>query len=761
MTCRATAWHILAAGHRERAPGLLALWLSVLAAAAPAAGQQDVAAEPEHDIEIVNIDHIRYEGEARILYGEGNVEVIVREPITEGDQTRWEAMTVTADALVIDRNADTATFAGRVRIERPDVVITQERLVVQLESRATTSSGDVSAQFDPEFFPGVAPVEPVFLYGEWVHIAQERNFAEGHHLDFTTCDLAHPHYSLLCPDVDVWPGKRLILRKPRFRLFGRTIFRSPWDIPVSLERRQPNVVPTFGDSATEGLFAHFAFPYTDGPHQDGAFRLNLTQERGVGIGLDHFLRSDSQTGDVFLLWEPSEDSLVARGSHYYTFSSSLYTETRLGFQSNSGFALGATESLDLDFALHNEDRNSSFELGFRTNRSQSASRSFERTTIGLRDFQNYGAGLTSNFNATFRRSSSFAGLPDDLELIGDLALEQRDPDRPFDWRLRADRRFDVDGSDFPFDDQLQILERFPEIAFDTSSRRLGMDWLDPLPLRATFSWGNFRQRPLAGSLQRTYFGIEANPERIRLADFAELDWRGDYSQAFYSDGNQQYVIGSRTSLGNRFGDNWRLDLDWDYQKPHGGTPLRLDVVGSRNVGRASLSRINRSTGSRLYASTGYDFRRDLWQDAIFRGLVPVGDTTFDFAGGYSIERQQWRPLVGRVEHYSPGGLSFGLSSRYDIERAEFGSVRAEVDWPLGRKWHIESLLGYNPQTRKFDFADVRVTRDLHCWIASVTWSQQQQLLMLNVGIKAFPFAPAPLGLGTRGQGFDTTPGQYY
>ncbi|MFQ6133688.1 MAG: hypothetical protein ACE5R4_16725 [Armatimonadota bacterium] len=735
----------------------LALWACALTSLS------HVRAQGEMDnIEIVNVDRFQYDGQARVLYGEGNVEIIVREPITEGGQTRHVEMRVKSEAVVLDREADTATFEGNVRIEREDLVVRQERLVVQLESRETTSSGDVAAAIDPEFFPGLWPVEPLYVSGDSVQVAPERNYVEGRRASLTSCSLAHPHYGLFSRQVDVRPGRRMVLHQPKLRVFGKTILTYPWDVPIPLNRRQSNVVPAFGDSMTEGMFIKFAFPYESGDRHSGAFRVNLTEKRGVAVGAEHFIDAPNQQGELYALWEPEQDSFVARGVHYYDFSSTFYTETRFGTQSNSGFALGSTRSSDFDFAAHNEDDDSSFELGFRMSRTETFRRSSQRTSIGLRDYHDFGGGLTASLNATFRDNTTFGGLPNDLELSGDIRIDSRDPDDPFDWGLRAERRFDLDGDRFPNDATFQVLERYPELTVNTTHERLGLGFFDRvLPWRGTLSFGNYRQQPVAASIRRTYMRFDFDHRRLPVAGSSDLEWSGGFAQSFYSDSSAQYVLDSRTSLLNRLSDKWRLDLDWDYLNSNGAAPLRLDAVGVRNTGRAQLSRINRNTGSRLFASTGFDFERNRWQDAIFRGLVPVGDTSFDFSGGYSLDRSVWRPLVARVEHYDPNGLTFGISSRYDIERSELGRVRAEIDLPIGDKWRIESLLGYNPLRREFDFADVRLTRDLHCWVASVTYSQQQQLLLFNLGVKAFPVSRPPLGLGTRGEMFDTTPGQYY
>ena len=74
---------------------------------------------------------------------------------------------------------------------------------------------------------------------------------------------------------------------------------------------------------------------------------------------------------------------------------------------------------------------------------------------------------------------------------------------------------------------------------------------------------------------------------------------------------------------------------------------------------------------------------------------------------------------------------------------------------------LEALAGYNGVSKALDFADIRVTRDLHCWTASATYSMQQRSLQFNVGIKAFAVGTPALGHGIRGQSFDLEQGSLY
>ncbi len=75
------------------------------------------------------------------------------------------------------------------------------------------------------------------------------------------------------------------------------------------------------------------------------------------------------------------------------------------------------------------------------------------------------------------------------------------------------------------------------------------------------------------------------------------------------------------------------------------------------------------------------------------------------------------------------------------------------------------MAGWNGVTDQFDYIQCMLTRDLHCWEASLVFVDQggfyrDQSVMLNLRIKAFPFF-RNFGVGTFGEALDTSVGQVY
>ena len=117
----------------------------------------------------------------------------MREPVTEGGATRYEEITISADSVFIDWDADFALFTGNVRIEREHMVVTQHELRVDLTTLAADASGGIRAELQTELFMGPWPMEPLFVEGDTVHVEPEVNFMRARRGLMTSCNLADPH----------------------------------------------------------------------------------------------------------------------------------------------------------------------------------------------------------------------------------------------------------------------------------------------------------------------------------------------------------------------------------------------------------------------------------------------------------------------------------------------------------------------------------------------------------------------------------------
>jgi hypothetical protein len=78
---------------------------------------------------------------------------------------------------------------------------------------------------------------------------------------------------------------------------------------------------------------------------------------------------------------------------------------------------------------------------------------------------------------------------------------------------------------------------------------------------------------------------------------------------------------------------------------------------------------------------------------------------------------------------------------------------------------VEGITSWNGITKKFDYKAFRLTRDMHCWEASLVYNdetgfRENKGISLEFRIKAFPTADR-FGIGQYGQAVDTSMGEYY
>ena len=82
-----------------------------------------------------------------------------------------------------------------------------------------------------------------------------------------------------------------------------------------------------------------------------------------------------------------------------------------------------------------------------------------------------------------------------------------------------------------------------------------------------------------------------------------------------------------------------------------------------------------------------------------------------------------------------------------------------LDWMLSHKTRLEVIARYSGDTKSVDDLDVRVTRDLHCWVGAVSWSKLTGDFQINLGLKAFPSMQANFG-SSRGVDFQSDTGSF-
>jgi len=279
--------------------------------------------------------------------------------------------------------------------------------------------------------------------------------------------------------------------------------------------------------------------------------------------------------------------------------------------------------------------------------------------------------------------------------------------------------------------------------------------------------GQYREEPSHVETGRVLFELNASPMRRNLTRRTSFSLGGGFRQYAYGDGTAQYVVSANTELSRQIGRNSSAILTYRYLEPRGFTPFRFDFVGRTNVVAGSFN-LRESERFKLSLAGGYDFRysQNPWQDASLRVFFSTGPAfAFYTSTAYDLNRSHWRAVVNQYRIRLPNNFRLDIGTRYDPQRGRFSSVKGQLDTPLGRFWRLQAVAGYSGFTNRFDYRSIMLTRDLHCWEASLLLTNQsgffqQNEVRLNLRIKAFPLFQQ-FGVGAFGQSLDTSVGEVF
>ena len=690
----------------------------------------------------IQADHVRVQD--RATAAEGNVRV-------EGSD-----LSVTADSALIDADQIWLRFVGNVTIGTKDMRTTATRLDINLETREWRAT-DGRTVVQPTFFAeGVE--EPVYLRAKTIYTPPDRNVIKAIGAHATTCSKDHPHYELRSRHVRVIPDNKVVFRKPELRFFGHRVFRYPFNLVLSIDGNDNFLFPEIGENSVEGKYAKFAYYYVLDENNSGLARLHFTEKRGTGYGFDHALSASQQDLGLTVFYEPSESALTSRLVHNWTMSDELNWSLNSSYQQNSGY-YGTSENLNSDWSLRRTVPDASSQLGLQQSTTTSGNNRSQRLASSFSHQQQNGTNSNWGVRATMRDSKYLAGQPADEEL--EAAFDYSNRQKRFDWKLVADNRFDLDGSRYTGDSTYRALNRLPEITFNTDTDRLdGWRPFGRISTRGSLELGRFEQDPDDLTVNRAALKFDFGGSERRLTGNSRLGTSARYYQSIYDEGSAQYLLALNSQLRQEFGSHWTTRLQGNYSRPHGFSPIRLDYWGKQTDLYYQAVRLS-PNHSRIDLSVGYDFVNDSWRTALGQfEFMTSRSSKLRVQTGYEIERSRWRPIHAAWTFAHPGELYLTLDAQYDIETSKLWQSSFDIDWKIKPKTRIEFLGRYSGFTHKLDQMDIRLTRDLHCWIGSISYSKPRDEWQINLGIKAFPAVQTNFGASS-GARFESGAGGYY
>jgi hypothetical protein len=660
----------------------------------------------------------------------------------------------TADILEIDSERVWINLRGDVHVQDPDMFTTAERFELNLDTEYWHAF-NTRTRVEPSFFDqGV--VEPLYLDGRTVH--GQPDIITLRHGRGSSCDREDkPHWCLKTDRIKVLPDVSVRFHKPTLYLYGRRLFRYPWDLRLSMRKHSNRFIPEFGENEVEGYFLKFAYLYLLNEANSGVLRLHTTQKRGIGLGVDHDFDFGTNYGSLILFAEPSQGSFSGRFSDAHQFSDGFSADLSSNIQRYTGYGYGST-SLSNNLTFRNRSTKGNTLLGIQHSLMESDYSTNRRMTVNVNQRYQPSEDYSWEVRSVMQRNAYRADEAADEELNSELRFRGRE--RSYDWEAIAKKRHDLDGSAYTGDDNSYSLDQLPELMMSTDSSRLD-DWrlLGRARVRAQLNLGRFQQQPDNTSLSRAALDISLPGHSKDIGAHMSLHNSLQFRQQFSSEGSAQWYANFRSQLSGQIGNSWDYRLSGYYGSPHGYSPLRLGYSGrSQSVSFQAVHAVEDKR--RIDISTGFDFTSDYWRDLSIRSQFMLAPSSrLELQTGYSLERSEWRPITVRWLRATSDWYS-AITSYYDLDRSKLTRATGEINWRINRFWHLDMLAGYSGYTHRLDQLEFHLLRDLHCMMASLSYNKELSEFRVNLGIKAFPSNERVFGYGS-GSRFESNFGEYY
>lgn len=681
--------------------------------------------------------------------------------VSDGVTAEYQGITITADKAQALFKTSIAEFAGNVKLKNDKSTVYGDKLVFNMKTKEWSFKSGRS-ELTPLLFGNMLE-SSVYVKGENLTGETDRiDIANGM---FTTCNLDHPHYYFSVKSMTIYPESRIIAHDVSLFALDRKLF-SLGSLLIPIKGLGTTFIPQIGSSSDEGLFLKAAYAYTATRTQTGVLKLDLMTKKGVGIGIDETYHAKDLNGKGSLYY------LNDRTTGGTNITGNLNHQQKIGdvslsltsnYRQNSYLYYPASTSQDNQLTLNRSNKSSTSSLSIRSS-SEKGSGQTKDTAISLRQLQQLSETLSASVTVDMRSNRSTGMSAADREL--ETALEFISRMDTYDLILSSNYRADLDGNAFTGDNQFSGLEKLPELTYQTDSYRLKNKSLFGLPFRLSVSAGNYHEMPSGVTNGRVYTRLDLLEKPIDISSNNELSISSGFSQAYYANDMMQYVLKLNSLLTTRFNDYLKSRLSWNYQRPYGYSPFRFDYTSKYNYTRAIFD-FQDNSRLRWSLSSGYNINQTQspWQDLALRvSTHPVKNTAISLSTGYDFNLGQWKTLTNQVQFVIPKKITLDIGTRYNTDKGKVDMMRGRFDIYAGKKWRLEGITSWNGLTKSFDYKAFRITRDLHCWEASVTFDNEtgfrkDNMISLDFRIKALPRQDR-FGIGQFGQMVDTSMGQY-
>ncbi len=636
----------------------------------------------------------------------------------------------------VDLRADT------IRYHRDrEILVARGHAVLILEGKDTLR-GD-SLRYDLRRRQGVAYGGSTYLEKGWLRGGQLYKLSEKTFLvrngTFTSCDLEPPHYAFHSRYMKVLQGNMAIVKPLVLTIEDLPVAALPfWFFPVAEGRTSGFLTPSFGFSGTDGRYIrNLAYYWAASPYWDATFALNLYERQKIKADLEV----------QYLIWKRLGGSFTLSGAEEFqtgTLRYSLQGNHWMNFSSRS--RLTASYNLSSD-ATYLRDYSETKDEFLQTNLLSYLTYSYTTERVGFSLGMVRTEDLARN---VLDQTLPSLSLSYPAYLLGPLRLSTS---------TRA----------------LRVVHRDPDTSYARQGvvQQYGMSMSLPLFRYWTFTPSLSGKvftldRPSTGRMEGPFVTLSASSalsttlygySRFGLGPFLRfrhvVQPRVSVSYTARSPAFPEAPFGEfQANTADHLSLNWSLQNTWEARErgPEGSKGnirqlLFLQFSQSYTPGgtRASPWSDVGVTGEALrgypltfrfssaYAPGSWD-RRYLQLDAYLQRrfsyaypwLEPV-DSTLDSPGSNADGVDSVSTKDTTQTPSVPRG-SWQISLAYSFNQVPplpaFQTLQVSLGGQLTPHWRVTFSTGYDLTRGQWLSRNLQLTRDLHCWQAVFTWTQQ-------------------------------------
>lgn len=669
---------------------------------------------------VVNGDHVEYLQDQKKVSGTGNISITYKDIV------------LTCEKVTVDLETHDCQAVGNVKITQKDAYFLGEKIDYNFETRA--------AKIDY----GYVNAKPFYGRAETLGKDAGKDAYVIKNGNITTCDLDLPHYRIQAKQIKIYPGDKIVANNVIFYAGTVPVMYIPYYVQPLTEEKKSHMTLIPGKDSDWGYYALTAYRYYLNDKFKGDVLVDYRSKKGLAAGVNQYMDTDAGKG-AFKVYYTEENGNLAyektgspdlRYRYQYRHKWDIKnTDTtaimELNYLSDPDVIrdyfyteyeeLGANPDTYLSVLTSKPDYTTEFLVRKRLNTFYTV---VERLPEYKIDIMNYRMGNT-NFYYTSNTSGVFLN-------------------QTYQKGTTSTTPKDVGTIRFDTYNQVSYAARF----FKTLS-------VSPyMGVRETYysrnKWGDtnitrtlFREGVDASmrfyhvyNANTNFMGLDINKLRHIISPSA--NYYHVHQPTVSPDNLTQYD--SIDALDTENGVKLSLENKLQTKRKSGETMASVDLL-------------------RFIVSTDYTFRLDKQSFEQKNGklngidfkleLIPY--TWLYINSDMRVNTKTSMIETMDVDFVATGGEKWSLAAGqryYDLSTGKSYQVTMDARYKFSEKWSIRAYERFDLATRKFEQQEYTLSRDLHCWIADMTLDINNDMtdttFWVIMRLKAFPNYPVGL-----------------